>query len=261
MLALAIILGLIANYLTGLLLRLFLIQHGTRISSKAACQLQLVAQIGKYVPGKIWSAVLQAQLIGRTPIVRLFLAGIDSTLMSTMLLSGLGLAFVAAVWSPTTGVLVAVLSTFVATRIAASALLARLSGMLARLKTKTQDSAPVAPTHNPSAYKFLLAAIAFSIPATLGYVTLLVATTDLRGAELSLATASVLLSWVLGALAIVVPGGFGVREVAFVMISKFMGLDLPLGVLASLAIFIRATLIIQDFLTALLTIPVFFRKK
>lgn len=255
LLAAAVALGILANYLSGLILMPFLAQHGNDTSLGDACRLQLIAQIGKYIPGKVWSSVMQAQMARSGAISRYFLAGVDVMLFTTLLMSGIGLALLVAAWNAWAGGALAVLAIVLAALVASQAILVRLSRYVASLlrarpSTNTESRSAKIPVRT-----FLVAGFVFAALVTGTFVLVLLATTGFRGPDLLVATASVLLSWVLGVLAFVVPGGLGVREAAFMALASAFGLPVDIQSLAAVAIIIRAVTITQDLVVGVILTP------
>ncbi|WP_370305236.1 lysylphosphatidylglycerol synthase domain-containing protein [Sinimarinibacterium flocculans] len=261
LLLLSIALGILANYLTGLPFRLFLAQHGISIRFRRAGWLQLAAQVTKYIPGKVWSAVLQAQLIGTHRIGGTLLAGMDASIFLMLTLSGLGVAlllvhltfFGAILWLVTWFAGVALISS--------KALLARLANTLSA--TRAGEASTLEPAAGPrsSVMSFAAGGLLHAVVHTASIVTLLMATTDFDAQSLSVAAASVLLAWVIGNLAVVVPTGLGVREVTFIGLSQALALPAEIETLAAVSILIRLAQLVQDVITAGVVVPAIVRPR
>ena len=255
LLALAVGMGLLANYLTGLPFHLFLGQHGVNVPVRAACQLQMLAQLAKYVPGKIWSALLQAQVSGIARVGGFFFAGIDTSLFLMCMLTGLGLAFLLLVYSSFVGVSLVIVTLLITSLVASQALLARVSKRFF-VRHDSPDEGDISSRPNDrSATKFFTVGIIHSATHVASIMLLLAATTNLAPHDMFIATASVLLAWVLGNLAVILPSGIGVREAAFIALASIFSLQADISTISTVAVLIRFAQIVQDLITAALLAP------
>ena len=255
LLILSIALGILANYLTGLPFMLFLAQHGIHVDFRTAGWLQLAAQVTKYIPGKVWSAVLQAHLSGIHRVGGIFLAGFDASIFLMLTLSGLGIALLVAqlTWL---GALAACIVSFAAVSfISSRALLAKLASRLSAKRTG-EEPTPM-PTGGPhlSAASFAASSLLHATVHTASIVMFLMATTNFDSQSLLVATASILLAWVIGNLAIIVPSGLGVREITFIGLSQVLAVPAEIETLAAVAVLVRLAQIVQDIITACMVVP------
>ncbi|MHA6204398.1 lysylphosphatidylglycerol synthase domain-containing protein [Dyella soli] len=249
LLALSTLLALLSNYLTGMPFQSFLKQSGIEIQARISCYLQLVVQVTKYIPGNIWGALLQAQLIGSTRVGSLFLAGIDTSVFFMMTVGSTGLGLLVYCHSAALGCLVACAGWLFSAAIASSAWLARLVSRTARVFGKELSATPSDSSFREVGRLFMWAAI-HSMIMLASIFALLIATTGYGGNDLIVGAASICLAWVAGTIAIVVPSGLGVREVAFVYLASKLGVSADVKSLAAIAIIARVTLTLPDMLAA-----------
>ncbi|MFC4528478.1 flippase-like domain-containing protein [Dyella halodurans] len=249
LLGLSTVIALLANYLTGFPFHRFLSQAGIESSPARACYLQLVAQVAKYIPGNIWSAVLQAQLIGSGRIGALFLAGIDVSIFFMMTVTSTGLGLLIYCQSPALGWAVALCGWLLSASIASSAWLIRLIDRLACLLGKQLHAPAISSSTREIARLFAWASI-HSVTMLLSIFCMLIATTPYRHADLIISVASICLAWVAGTIAIFVPSGLGVREVAFVYLASKFGVSADIKLLGAISIVARVTQTLPDILAA-----------
>lgn len=254
----SIALGVLANYATGLQFQLFLRQHRIRLPLRTACMLQFLAQIAKYIPGKIWGSVLQAQVSGTARVGGFLLAGTDLAVFLILTLSGLGVALLVLTRSAPLAFGAVLLALILPAAFASQAWLAnvslRVSTTLGIRPPEVDDARP-----GPSLQEFLFATSIHSVIYLGSMMMLIAATTELDRNGLLLATASVLIAWVLGTLAFVFPSGIGVREVAFVFIGHFLRVPVEMDTLAAIAVVVRLAQVAQDLVTAVLLAPLLAR--
>jgi len=247
LLGLSTLLALLANYLTGLPFNDFLKQYGMDVPVWKTCYLQLVVQVTKYIPGNIWGAILQAQLMGSPRIGVVFLAGINIIAFFMSTVSTSGLALLVYDRHPFVAILVAIAGWVLASRVATSTWLPRFVSLAARFlgKSLTINVAP-SPTHQ--IVRFFTWASLHATVQVASVITLLMATTHFDLDNILIGSASILLAWVIGTAAIVVPSGLGVREVAFVSFAAALGTSANAQSLAAIAIVARVVQTLPDIL-------------
>lgn len=251
LLGVSILLGLLANYLTGLPFNSFLRQYGIEISAGRACYLQLVVQVTKYIPGNIWGAILQAQLIGSQRVGAIFLAGIDTTVFFMLTVSTTGLALLACGHHPVAAVLIAATGWALAVVIASSTWLFRFVGTTARLLGKHLPVNPAPPLGHEIGHLFTWAFL-HAVLYTGSVITLLIATTHFTFNDILIGATSIFLAWVIGTVAVVVPSGLGVRELAFVSLATALGASATPQSLAAIAIVARVAQTAPDIFAAVI---------
>ena len=220
---------------------------------RAVVRWYYVGEIGKYVPGGIWTFVGRAELARRGGLDRPSAYG--SVALSLALLQ-VAAACVAAVVLPFTSI----------TRHSAAAWLVLLvvpvglallhhrvlEPLLAFVERATKRSLTI--TVPPFATTLRL--VAGYIPAWLaiGTGTWAIARAFDAHAPFASVFAATIVSWIVGFLVLVVPGGVGVRESVFVAV-----LTLPGGVAATTALVARLVFMVVDGAGAIFT-PIIFRR-
>ena len=255
LLGISTLLSLLANYVSGLSFNSFLRHQGIKISAGRACYLQLVAQVTKYIPGKIWSAVLQAQLIESKRVGAMLVAGIDNTVFMVLCVAATGLALLAAPTYPAAFVAIALTGWITAAVIAVSTGLTRF---IERIGKWTGNTLPANFPLSKKMETVHLFVFAFfhTLVQTTSVITLLMATTPYSADDILIGTASILLAWIVGTAAIIIPSGLVVREVTFVYLATTFGVAADPTSLTAIAIVARAAQTLPDIMAALLVIGV-----
>ncbi|MBB6187262.1 lysylphosphatidylglycerol synthase domain-containing protein [Rhodanobacter sp. MP7CTX1] len=251
LLGLSTMLALLANYLTGLPFNNFLKQFGINVPNWKTCYLQLVVQVTKYVPGNVWGAILQAQLLDSSRIGAIFLAGIDTSVFYMMTLSTTGLALLVYSHHPLAAGLIAVTGWLISARVASSAWLARSVGWIARLLGRTLHIVLSKPTTGEIGRLFTWAML-HAIAQAGSVIILLIAVTHYTAGDILIGTASICLAWVVGTMAIIIPSGLGVREFAFVALATMFHVSADTQSLAAIAIVARVAQTLPDIFAAVI---------
>lgn len=253
----AVLLALLANVLIALPFRLFLRQHGTEVSCLLASKLQLVSQVGKYIPGKVLSLMMQAQVIGLGSLPVLAFVAVETILFQMLTLATAGFALVLLFERPVAAIATLVLgiaATGMASRLALISRAGRAVGAaLGRLPDGNRES-----VHPVGALAFAACSIAQAVVYFSFCVMLLSAVTELDHRDLVVCSASIMLSWVIGSVVFLVPAGIGVRELGFVALAEAFGTSLPTHTLVSIAVLMRVALLASDLIAAVLAAPTLF---
>jgi len=208
----------IAYGLYALLWRRLLADLGTRLDRATALRVWMIAQLGKYVPGKVWGAVGRTVLVARAggdPLA----AGLSIVYeIALMVATGVVLALAAfPLWRAGISQVVFDRVGIAAPAIVAGAILVsvfvpgtwRLAG---RFAAWLVPGAAV-PTLPLKRLPWLVFGYAATWLATAtGFALLLAALHPVRGTELPGAAAAFVFAWVAGMLVFVAPAGLGVRE-------------------------------------------------
>jgi glycosyltransferase 2 family protein len=184
---------------------------GQRIPFRAAARAWCLANLGRYLPGKIWSVAGLVVLAERAGVHGG--AAAASAFASQALILGAGAAVVAAATPRATSAVRLVAAVLVAVATVGALVWKPTANRLGRL---LNSGTPLAPLH-PSA---VAAAASLMIGGwlTYGLAFWLLARGILPGAALPLTTAAgaFALGYLLGMLALFAPGGVGVRELVLV---------------------------------------------
>ena len=237
---------------------LFLAQHGISVKFTTAGWLQLAAQLTKYIPGKIWSAALQAHLSGTVRIGGVFLAGLDTSIFLMITLSGLGIAILAVQLNWLGAIAAFTISLLAVSFISSKALLAKLASRLSRRLTGQIYTLNSTGGPHLSLVSFFGSGLLHSAAHSASIVILLMSTTDFDSQSLLIATASILLAWVIGNLAVMVPSGLGIREITFIGLSQQLDHSVEIETLVAVAILVRLAQLVQDVITAVFVMPTVF---
>ena len=240
---LSLILGILGAWLPGVVWRDLLADQGFPTGRTAGQRAFFIAQLGKYLPGGIWSLVAQVAMArdlkipGRQAATATFLT-IAFSIISSLLVAAVTLpvAFphvVAAYW----WVFLAVPVLFV---LLLPRSIAWWSGTAFRVLRRPGE--PVLLSW-PVLLRVtgLLIASWLALGAHFGVLV-----TDVAGSSASLWLLSIgvfALAWVAGFLVVIAPAGAGVREAALVL--GFSGV-LPAGAVLALAVLSRVLLIVAD---------------
>lgn len=188
---------------------------GTEISYGHAAQVNLVGQLGKYLPGSVWAFVLQAQLGKRFKLPR------ARSLVSLLLAAGMTVvtaltlgAFLAGPLSERWGSWAWLFAAGPLTLIAlAPPVLTRIANIVLRLMRRLQLDANLRGTE-------ILKALAWSFSTALLYgLHLWLLTGSLAKQTVSgyfLATGAIAIAMAAGFIAFILPSGIGVREAILV---------------------------------------------
>jgi glycosyltransferase 2 family protein len=242
-LAAALLIGLVSMASIGLAWRHCLAELGAHLPVRATLRRYFVGQLGKYVPGGIWPVVGRAEMARR--------GGVSATVAYSSTLFSLALTYLAAIltsaaallsgaagdsgvaWQPVVALLpVGVLALHPWT-------VHRVLEFLPRI-TRRDLAIPV------PAWATSIKLLVFHVPAWLGIsaATWLVADAlDSGSPNLRNIVFATTLSWVVGFLAIGVPGGIGVREAVFVAAATSLSTS---GVAAAVALVARFIFVLVD---------------
>lgn len=245
----AVILGIASNFVTGLPFRLFLGQYGITQTWVQSGRLQLIAQVAKYIPGKVWGAILQTQISRSSRLDAFLLAGADTVLFQMLLVSATGIAVLIGVrfQSIPMGIVTALAGLLAGSAFANAGILAKLAHWLTGRFADTAGNAKFG--------QFLASGAVFTGIQFLSLLVVLHATTELGSRDLLVATSCALLAWVLGMLVFVFPSGLAIREAAFVALAGSLDVPAELSTLAAAALAIRASQLIQDVITGATIAP------
>jgi len=243
----SILLALLSNIIASLLYFQLLKKYGVQIDYPIACEMFFYAQITKYIPGKIWSLWYQsAHLTHQHAFTSILFANIDLTLIIIILVSAisLGLLFINVnIWW--LAIAVIIISIFISNKLLFScktfAILKQIIHYLKRLGVKECTCVPI--RHNPNS---MLYTFVFSISYASAYILMLYAIFNFN-LDTAFNYAGYLgLSWIIGILVFITPGGMGIRELFFILLAKYLDADISLELLAAIAAISRVWLIMIE---------------
>jgi len=219
-----------------------LVALGGRVPIKEALHQYFIGELGKYVPGGVWSVVARGELARNAGLSRVSSYG--ATLVS------IAIAYLAAIVTAGATVVLdgAVIDSSwmvlaVLVPISLLALHPRAIGMGLNIISKIgRRPAELDPPSWGTAMRLML----FHVPAwvAIGTATWLVALSlDGTGPTFTNILFAAVISWIAGLLAVPVPGGIGVREAVFVALATSLS---SAGVAAAIAITSRLLFVLVD---------------
>lgn len=247
-LALAFLLGTLGMLTIALGWRQCLLALGGRVAVGQALRQYFVGELGKYVPGGVWTVVGRGELARSSGLSRASSYGATVVSIAIAYLAALvtgGLAVLA-------GGAEGDVSWTVLTLLVPIALLL-LHPRAIRLGIEIISKIGRQPTElDPPSWSTAIRLMLFHVPAWLaiGAATWLVALSlSAAGPDLTNILFAVAVSWISGLLAVPVPGGIGVREAVFVALAT--SLSTP-GLGAAVALTSRLLFILVDIGSAFL---------
>ena len=230
---------------TGIVWERILVGYGYRLPIRSALSVFFVGQIGKYIPGSVWSLAAQGQMARTfnvpvritvaTGLVFLYWNVVTAILLGSLLIAWGQAAVTVSRWGM---LLVALLALSALLPATVTAVANRLAGTHASPHTRWSDIALLLPLMvlTWTAYG---AAVLFLVPG------------DANGGSgpfpLTMAITAFAFSYILGVLVPLAPAGFGIREAAMIY---FLSPHLGLALAAAVALLTRVIHTIADFAIA-----------
>lgn len=245
-LALSLIIALAGNGVQSLLFRDLMKKYGVPLDGSCALRMFFYGQIAKYIPGRVWSVIMQRMLIDRGgSLMALVHANIDQMIFSICIMSLISLNFLAAAGE------VALL--FGCTLVAAGMAVAMMkSRTMARVTQRMIRHFSAHETIACQEYGFIDGGritgyfVVNLISALAAYYLLFYAVFGLGLRESAFYISCLGLAWLAGAIALVVPAGIGVREGVFIALARYAESELQTELLVSIAVIVRCWVILQD---------------
>ena len=242
------ILGIAATTLTSVLFRYLLVKYGLVLSLKKAHKLFFYGQIAKYVPGKVWGIVYQTSSVDRQgTALPITVANID--LMIISIVANLAIALTIISMDFETYIAVAVfLVGLAATGLVACSCFVGNAIDWSLSKIRVDYVGKYGRKCRPS-FSFLAIAAyycLFCITGLLAYYLMIHAVFGFSVKEVLTFAAYLILAWVAGVFAFVVPAGVGVREVLFIAFGAYMVPTVPMEILVTIAVISRLWQILQE---------------
>jgi len=245
-LALSLIVALAGNGVQSLLFRDLMKKYGVPLDGSRALRLFFYGQIAKYIPGRVWSVIMQRMLIDRGgSLMALVHANIDQMIFSICIMSLISLNFLAAAGEVTL--------LFGGTLVAAGMAVAMMkSRTMARVTRRMIRHFRAHETIACQEYGFIDGGRITSyfvvnlISALAAYYLLFYAVFGLGLRESAFYISCLGLAWLVGAITLVVPAGIGVREGVFIALARYAESELQTELLVSIAVIVRCWVILQD---------------
>lgn len=253
LLAVSIILGVVFTSIQALLFASLVGKHGDQAGSRALASAYLVSQPGKYIPGKVWSLIMQSfALDNRTRFSHIAVANIELAILSTIQAVVMGLALVYAD-SPVAACFVFATGLIFCAIVSVLPLadwLKRLTPKLSSVLGLAVDPAGMHRLGIPRALGLNAAGMVGNLVAS--WCVLLAVGAEISDADRVPILASLYLGIAVSILAIPVPAGLGVREAAAVGMGAVLAPTLSASTIISMVLFFRCWQILVDIGCALL---------
>jgi hypothetical protein len=248
--AIAILSGIALNIVYGLQFDVLLAKHGHGHDRRRRVAAYLLSQPGKYVPGKLWSVLLQSFALGRDArLATITIANVELTAIAMVQTVGLGLACLRS-HSPVVVVAAlagASLATIAIARIPSTRLLARLAPRLQRWLKLPIEAEPDRSDSRAMLSMLAVAALACNIAASWWLLSAVRPAVDT--AQLFPLLASLYLGFAASLLAVPVPVGLGVREAAVAGLGSIIAPDMAATLIVSVVLLIRCWQLVVDILS------------
>jgi glycosyltransferase 2 family protein len=245
--ALTVLIGTVFMFAQGRLFAMLLAKHGGDSNSMGVLAAFLASQPGKYVPGKIWQAVMQSLTLGRKHTLgSVAVANVELALIGIVHMTTLGGATLF-IERPAISLAFLVAGVALAARIATM----RTTALIARLPTRLSSAIQPAgagtddnPMTMPAALGASLLLAGLNLVAALG---VLISVGDaIAPAQYAGILAVFYLGFAASFLALPVPAGLGVREAATVALGLILSPEVDGHTLISVALLVRCWQLATD---------------
>ncbi len=252
----SVFVGITGTLASSMLFRVLLEKHGLYLPSDTTHRIFYFGQVAKYVPGKVWGILYQIAAVDKQGAS----VGVTSTnldLMLVTILTNVSIA-VALLVAPVTvpgSIGILLLGILMALVVSASPATGKL---LRRLMPKTYVQGPALSSPDWKALFFRIGTyyIVVLITDVLSYFLMMNAVFGFTLQESTNYMAYLLIAWVAGVFAILVPAGVGVRELVFIGFGVTMMTNVSIELLGSIAVISRIWQITQDLVVAAIVLVV-----
>lgn len=242
--------GIALNVVYGLLFDCILSKYNGHPRSVLHVAVYLMSQPAKYVPGKVWQAVMQSIVLrGRSSFASVGITNIELSVVAVLHATGLGLACLFAGNPPFAAAIAA------ATIACGWALVRFPSGrtlltLIPRLRYLLRPGTGEEQTQATGpATLLLLTAAALAMNFAASWWLLIAAHTGLTPLQISHLLASLWLGIAASLLALPVPAGLGIREAVMTGLGTVLAPDVPTNLMISIALLVRGWQLLVDFLS------------
>ncbi|MGV6807380.1 MAG: hypothetical protein ACWA5K_05710 [bacterium] len=247
---LSMLVGIAGTIASSMMFKVLLAKHGFDLASGAAHRLFFYGQVAKYVPGKIWAILYQIAAIDRQGAsVGVASANLDLMLISVLVNLSMATAIILAPEYIYIAIVVALAGVLVTLWASGS----RLTGRLLRAvlpKSYVQGYELTSPDWRSMFVGVFAYYVVVFVTSLLSYYLMMNAVFGFGLLDSATYMAYLVLAWVVGVFAFLVPAGLGVRELVFISFGVAMNGNIPIELLASIALISRVWQIAQDLLTA-----------
>ena len=243
---LSILVAFIGDIIYSIFFRELLAKYGCRVDIRLASKLYLYGQIAKYIPGKIWGIVFQKTFLNKPGTMSaLLFSNID--LMVVLMITSLAIAISIVLFNINLPLsfIIFIVGFIACLAVSKSYWIARLINIVTA-KIKLSEADLFICKNNPSITMVVFCYVATWFFYLLAWFLMLFATFGFSIEESSLYIAYLTLAWIAGVLAFFVPAGMGIREGIFILLSRHIGVNSSIEILAAVAVLIRFWLILQE---------------
>ncbi len=250
----SVLVGILVNFVASLLFKQLLGKYTIHVSQFMICKLFFFGQITKYIPGKVWALWYQStllQTLGSTSA--LIFANFD--LMGILLInvSAVTLSLLLLNYSLNLAMLVFILGLAACWIVAAYCpifiIIKKAISYFKKMQHKVCDCHPKLVFSHVTIFYLLL-----TLGNFLAQLFMLYAVFNFSTEEATQYIIYLSLGWIVGVLAIVAPGGIGIKEFFFVFFAHLSNQAISLEMLTSIAVVSRFWQILQEVLGVLLVI-------
>jgi hypothetical protein len=248
----SVMLGIAGNVLTSVLFRYLLVKHGLTLPYKMTHKLFFYAQIAKYIPGQIWGIVYQTSLVYREgKVLTITTANIDLMIISIITSLAIALVIISIEIQAYASITIFLIGLGTTVFIACSCFLGNAIDW-SLSKFKAEYVAKYGRRCKPAFGGFPIAVYycVVSVIGLLAYYLMIHAVFGFSVRETLTLAAYLILAWVAGVLAFIVPAGVGVREFLFIAFGAYMVPTIPVEVLATIAVISRCWQVLQEIAAA-----------
>lgn len=247
LLMISIILGVLFTSLQALLFASLVGKYGNQAGSRALASAYLVSQPGKYIPGKIWTVLLQSLALDRgTKLWNIAIANIELVLISCIQVTTLG-AVLLTISSPMIAALVFIIGLMFSAAVSRSPFAFWLTRLAPSMTNSIRLAVDSNPNHRLGMMRVLWlnsASLAANIIAS--SCVLLAVGTDVLAADRVPILASIYMGFAVSIIAVPIPAGLGIREAAAAILATVIAPTLSASTIISVAIFFRCWQILVD---------------
>lgn len=247
LLALAVLLGVGQLLVQGLLFSRIAEKHGSSATQTAVVMAFLASQPGKYIPGKVWSVLVQRAALGHgARLVTVTLANLELTAVALIQMTTLGIACLAHGSPPVLTLSVAagwLASAWIVQSEAAARALCYFSPIRNALRLEP-GRLQFQGISWPAALKLSAASMATMFLAS--WLVLAAMGTTIPWLLQAQVLGTLFLGFAAGILAVIVPAGLGVREAATVVIGAATATSVQPELLVAVAVFARVWQLLVD---------------
>lgn len=245
--AFAIVAGVVLNGVYGLLFDGILSKYTGRSHPAKHVAAYMMSQPGKYLPGKLWQAVMQSVVLaGQSTVTSVGMANIELSLAAVLHAAGLGMVCLFAGRPPlaVAAAAAALAAGWAFVRFPSGQLLLKLFPRLGKWLRATHDDPSAARAGSRSL--FLLTTVSMATNFATSWCLLVAAHTSLTTLQLAHLLASLWLGIAASLLALPVPAGLGIREAAVAGFGALLAPDVPATELISIALLVRCWQLVVD---------------